>query len=325
MKKQTLCPECMQITDYDIIERPDIFEIRGEEVTVDARVARCRLCGEEIGMAELDDVTYRAAYNVYRARHDLLQPEQIKAIRSKYGLGQKAFARLLGWGEVTVARYEAGSLQSVSHDQALRLAEDPAHVRQLLKRNAHRLTSRQLEELEVHLGQLSMDHEGLLVQEEAARYGAKPGVAKLREMAVFFAGHKDTWRTKLNKLLFYADFLHFKRHGVAISGARYVNMQYGPVPADFYTLQASLVDDASMDERPSSARDCSGTVFVANRPFDRSLFSEDELQTLGDVARMFEGWSASAISEFSHREPAWAETGDRETIDYVFAQRLQLS
>lgn len=322
---KVLCSECMQLTDYELMPKRETFEIRGEQVTVDTQVAICRACGEEIGIAEVDDVTFSAAYNVYRARHDLLQPEQIRAIRSKYGLGQKAFARLLGWGEVTLARYESGSLQSLSHDQSLRLAEDPSHVRQLLARNAHRLTSRQLEDLDAHLNQLSPEHEDLLVREGAARYGARPGVAKLREMAVFFAGHRDTWRTKLNKLLFYADFLHFNRHGVAISGARYVNMQFGPVPADFYTLQASLVDDTSLDERPSTAGDCSGTVFVANRPFDRSLFSADELQTLDDVARAFDGWSASQISEYSHSEPAWSETGDRDTIDYSFAQRLQLS
>lgn len=313
------------MTEYDVIERPDVFEIRGEQVTVDARIAVCRSCGEEIGLGELDDATFKAAYAVYRARHDLLQPEHIKAIRSKYGLGQKAFARLLGWGDVTLARYETGSLQSVSHDQTLRLAEDPGNVRRLLSQNKDRLSAEQVEALEGRLRQLSPEHESVLAREEAAQYCAGPSVLKLREMAVFFASQHDTWRTKLNKLLFYADFLHFKRHGMAISGARYVNMQFGPVPADFYTLQAALVDDASLDERPTAVGDCSGTVFVANRPPDRSLFSEAELQTLNDVAHTFDGWPASRIMEYSHQERAWKQTKDRETIDYGFANDLRLS
>jgi uncharacterized phage-associated protein len=132
------------------------------------------------------------------------------------------------------------------------------------------------------------------------------------------------WRTKLNKMLFYADFLHAKRYGRSISGARYVHMQYGPVPADFYALQARLVDGADIDEVPAQEGDCSGTVFIARRPADRELFSAEELQTLKDVAAHFEGWTASRLVEFSHREPAWAETHDRETIPLAYAERLQI-
>lgn len=323
--EKILCSECMTLTDYDVVLRPDTFNIRGEHVTLDARIAVCKTCGEEIGIADLDDETFRAAYAVYRARHNLLQPEQIRAIRSKYGLGQKAFARLLGFGDVTLARYEGGSLQSVSQDQALRLAEDPSVVRRLLTQSGSRLSPAQLETLEARLDQLSVGHENVLAREEAAQYGAGLSVRKLREMAVYFAEQHETWRTKLNKLLFYADFLHFKRYGVAISCARYARMQYGPVPADFYALQATLVDDTSLDERLSAAGDCAGTIFVASRPADRSIFSDEELLTLDFVARKFDGWSATQMSEFSHQEPAWVETRDRDTIDYEFAKRLQLS
>jgi len=325
MSKQVLCPHCLQLTGFSVARCSDSFDIRGEQVVVDCDTAVCNGCGERIGIAEIDDVAYREAYAVYRARHNMLQPEQIKSLRSKYGLGQKAFARLLGWGDVTLARYEAGSLQSDSHDGTLRLAEDPANVRRLLAQNRSRLSSSQATDLETRLNQLSPEHESVLAREEAAAYCAGPGVRRLREMAVYFAEQPNTWRTKLNKLLFYADFLHFKRHGVAISGARYIHMQYGPVPADFYTLQAALVDDASIDEQVAAAGDRSGTVFVANRPADRSVFSESELDTLADVTDTFRGWSAKRIMEYSHSESGWRNTSDRETIDYKYAGDLRLS
>jgi len=322
---KTLCPECLRMTEYDVIERPDTFEIRGDTVTVNARVAVCRLCGQEMGLAEMDDATYSSAYAVYRARHSLLQPDQIRALRSKYGLGQKAFSRLLGWGEITLARYEQGSLQSASHDQMLRLAEDPAFIRRLLAKNAARLTTAQLDQLSNRLAQLSVGQEQILVREESAPYGTDSGAHKLREMVVFFAERENMWRTKVSTMLFYSDFLHYKRHAVSISGARYVNMQFGPVPATFYTLQASLIADASLDERTGTSGDCVGTFFVANRPADRLGFSDTEMQTLEDIVRTFEGRSASDISEYAHQEPAWAQTALRETIDYRFAKSLRLS
>jgi len=322
--EKLLCPACLKTVAPSVIEREETLPVRGEDVTVLAKVAVCPACGEDIGTDTLDDATLTAAYHIYRSRHGLLQPEHIRAIRSKYGLGQKAFARLLGWGDVTLARYETGSLQSKSHDTALRLAEDPDHVRELLRLHGNRLSPEQRETLETRLEDLSSVLEGLLAREEASTYAVDVGLRKLTEMVVFFAGFQPMWRTKLNKMLFYADFLHAKRHGVLISGARYVHMQYGPVPSDFYALQARLVDDADIDEVPAQEGECSGTIFVARRPADREVFSAEELQTLKDVAAYFKGWSATQLVEFSHREPAWAETGDRETIPLSYADRLQV-
>ncbi len=37
--------------------------------------------------------------------------------------------------------------------------------------------------------------------------------------------------TKLNKLLFYSDFVHFAYHGTPISGQKYQKLPHGPAPA----------------------------------------------------------------------------------------------
>jgi hypothetical protein len=44
------------------------------------------------------------------------------------------------------------------------------------------------------------------------------------------------------KLLFYADFLHFKLNEVSITGARYAHAPHGPVPDQFETWLTALVD-----------------------------------------------------------------------------------
>ena len=322
--ERVICPECANATEYDVVTRRETLPVRGEDVVVEARVAVCRECGADIADDALDDATLQAAFGVYRARHGLLMPEHIREIRGKYGLGQKAFARLLGWGDVTLARYETGSLQSKSHDATLRAAEDSSYVRRMYQLNGDRLTPDQADALLSRLAQLSPEHEGLIAREESAHYTCRPASKKLAEMMVYFAESPRMWRTKLNKLLFYADFLHAKRHRVSISGAPYVRMQFGPVPSGFYVLQGQLVDEASLDEVPAEAGDCEGTLFVARRPADRSAFSEEELRTLEDVGAYFASWSAGQIVEYSHREPAWIETNDRETISLDYASSLRL-
>jgi putative zinc finger/helix-turn-helix YgiT family protein len=320
----TFCPDCMAMREYDVVDRHETYPVRGEDVAIDARVAVCRVCANDISMPELDDAALQAAFSVYRARHDLLQPNRIRAIRSKYGLGQKAFARLLGWGDVTLARYESGSLQSESHDSTLRLAEEPANVRTLLARNGDKLSAEQRSALEARLAELSPEHEALIAREDSPEWGGGVAVRKLEEMTLFFASMPRMWRTKLNKMLFYSDFLHMKRHGAPISGARYVRMQFGPVPMDLMRVEARLVDIADLDEREVDFGDCTGTVFVGLRPADGSVFSTRELETMEFVSQHFAEWSAKRISDYSHEEPGWLETGDRGTIPYEYAKTLRL-
>jgi len=314
----------MKTTDYTVVTRRETLPVRGEDVDVEARVAVCRQCGADIAVDTLDDATLQAAFGVYRARHGLLMPEHIREIRGRYGLGQKAFARLLGWGDVTLARYETGSLQSKSHDATLRAAEDPGYMRRMYQLNGDRLTPDQGDALLSHLAKLSPEHDSLIAREESARYTCEPAAKKLAEMMVYFAELPQMWRTKLNKMLFYADFLHAKRHGATISGARYVHMQFGPVPGGFYALQGQLVDEASLDEVPAEAGDRQGTLFVARRPADRSVFSETELRTLEDVGEHFASWSAGQIVEYSHQEPALTHTNDRQMISLEYAASLRL-
>ncbi|MDZ4179161.1 MAG: DUF4065 domain-containing protein [Coriobacteriia bacterium] len=319
----SFCGECMRDTPTHVASRNETYRVKGEAVTIPARVRVCDVCGTDMLDIELDNQTLADAYAVYRSRHHLLQPDEIRAIRSMYGLAQKGFSKLLGWGEITLTRYESGSIQSTSHDQMLRLAQQPANVAQLLQRNGRKISNKQRQELDKRLSELSAPHEALLANEDPATYDAdRPAVRKLEEMVVYFAAKPSMWRTKLNKLLYYADFLHYKRHGRSISGARYIHMQYGPVPADFYTLQATLIDQASLAEVPVEYCDCAGTIFEALRPVDGDVFDQNELSTLDHVSRLFAEMSAAEISEFSHREPGWRETKDRETIPYDYAQRL---
>ena len=61
---------------------------------------------------EYDDENLRQAYRIYRQRHNLLQSEEIKAIREQSGLSQKAFAEKLGVRENAITRCERGALQT---------------------------------------------------------------------------------------------------------------------------------------------------------------------------------------------------------------------
>ena len=123
MEELFYCCECQSLCNTTIIDKKQTLTIKGREITLMAPVRECTTCGEEILDEEMDMATLRRFYNEYRKLENLLLPDEIRAIRQKYNLSQSSFAKLLGFGEKTITRYENGAIQDVCHDNMIRLME----------------------------------------------------------------------------------------------------------------------------------------------------------------------------------------------------------
>ena len=137
MKK--ICLQCRKMVETEVLEREETYKIKGEDVKVNSRIPVCVECGAELWDDEMSNETIKEAYRVYRVRHDLLTPEEIHAIRDQYGLSQANFAKILGFGDKTVTRYENGSLQDEANNSLLFLCRNPANFRALLEKNGHKI------------------------------------------------------------------------------------------------------------------------------------------------------------------------------------------
>lgn len=51
----------------------------------------------------------------------LSQPEQMKALRKKWHLSQRKFAKVLGWSSSTVALYEVGAVPTNGNNRLLKI------------------------------------------------------------------------------------------------------------------------------------------------------------------------------------------------------------
>lgn len=143
--KQLFCTKCKEYKDIIIKTETETYPVKGEPVSISAQVSYCIDCGEQLFNSELDNENLKTAYRLYRARHKLLQPEEIKAIRDKYALSQVIFARILGLGEKTVTRYENGSLQDESQNNLLVLADDINNFELLLDKHECDITQAEYE------------------------------------------------------------------------------------------------------------------------------------------------------------------------------------
>lgn len=125
--------------------------------------------------------------------------------------------------------------------------------------------------------------------------------------------------TKLNKVLFFADFTHVRRHGTPITGAAYQHLPHGPAPRRLLPIRHRLVSNG---EAELVAEDFLGRPqhrLVTSRQADMSVFSDDEIATIDSVLDDLAGLTANQVSTLSHEEAAWRHTSDGETIPYELA------
>ena len=142
---------------------------------------------------------------------------------------------------------------------------------------------------------------------------------KMAAMVSYLAGTTtDLYKTKLNKLLFYADFVNYYMHGSSISGSRYVHLPYGPVPDGYEETLETLNHYGVIDvSRQNSAE----LVRTGDAPATDFL-SQNELQSMDWVLESYGNMSASQLTEVSHRERAYKDTKSGEEIAYEYAKFL---
>jgi len=181
-----------------------------------------------------------------------VKPSEIIEIRERYGLSQRSLSKLLGWGEITIHRYESGSLQDEAHDEVLELISKPENLLEIYEKQAHLLAPYVSEALKKRIDDLIKKEiqpnfhkvlEQLFLSER--KVGEFTGyknfdLEKIKSMILYILGFHETYVTKINKLLWYMDFLCYKAYSVSISGNSYTHSAYGPT-ADDYELIISVM------------------------------------------------------------------------------------
>lgn len=150
------CPHCEAMRNIEVVREHETMKIRGEEVYFESEHMVCTTCGKDFADLDQMDADVEAARAVYRARHGIIGPEEIVAMRASYDVSQKSFAKLLDIGELTINSYEQGVIPSGAHNSLLRLVSIPENFLRLYKTNKDRLSDRQKAKIERVLSRLAI-------------------------------------------------------------------------------------------------------------------------------------------------------------------------
>lgn len=314
---------------------------RKETFLVNFQFYLCEETGEEFTDSRLGDLNMNQVFNQFRKKHKLPFPDEIKLLRDKYELSASKMAEALGFGTNVYRNYENGEIPSASNSRLIQLAKDPAEFKKLVELSGA-FEGRDLKKIIDRLNKLIEEERRLYsysVQDvvmgrsdanEFTGYKA-PNMDKALEMIVYFT-HEMTrgnklWKTKMNKLLFYADFCHFKNYGNSISGLEYRAIQRGPVPSKFASLYEYAACNDFVDIYYTELSDGNlGEMFEPNdkRGFESDKFSESELEVLEEVSKRFSNVSTQEIVNLSHEEIAWQMNYESKAlIDYNLAFELK--
>lgn len=146
--------------------------------------------------------------------------------------------------------------------------------------------------------------------------------AKFKELLIYVAQKSmDDPRfgaTKLNKILFFSDFLAYGQFGRSITGATYQRLDYGPAPIHLLPAEHELEVDraAQVVEVPHFNR--RQRRLLPMRQANLSAFSASEIALVDEVIHWLRRFGAADVSALSHLERSWQIVGDREEIPYQY-------
>ena len=146
---------------------------------------------------------------------------------------------------------------------------------------------------------------------------------KFRELVLYIAErcqeHPFFGATKLNKILFFSDFIAYDQLGVPITGAEYTALEYGPGPRQWLPIKYEMLSDSEIKILSVGNQQ----RVLAQRSPNLERFSPGERGIVDVVIEALENKDAESVSSLSHLFLGWraarAEclvTGATTTIPY---------
>ena len=332
------CPYCKKEVEYKI-EKRELKEFRGIEVNTFENVAICNECNQDLYVNKIEDENNERIYKIYREKANIIKSEDIVKLREKYDISQRELTAILGFGKMTINRYERGGLPTKSQSDYIKLLienEDKfiEKVNEAYENN--NITEKTYKKI-VSEGQ-EENISKKRVQENIRRYlkevlNRKPDIyngyksldlEKVENIISYIASKvKNLTITSLNKYLWYIDMLSFNKRAVAITGLTYQNQKFGPTIVYKKYDELSLLDDKYQRE-DIETENGNTTKIISNENFNLDKINDSEKEIIDTIIKLLKNKKVTDISEMSHKEDGWKKTKRFEQISFEYAMNLKL-
>jgi len=318
------CPFC-DSDSVRIKSEEKTREFRKEKFRVHEGYFFCNSCKNEFTTTEQDSLVVNQVYNLYREKHNILFPTQIKKIRDQYKLSASKMSQILGIGVNQYRNYENGEVPNDSNNSLLLLIQNPIEFKNLVTVKKDLLKDSDYKKLIARLDDLIKSSEDCNFLNHIVDFNnvpnrfsgyQVPSIEKLHQMILFFLDNAQ-FSVKLNKLLFYSDFLCYKRSGYSISGFKYAAIDRGPVVDNYAFLFDYMKNKDMLETTEVEINNEIYERFVDNSNFNPEFFNQTELTALEEVKFKFASRPTKELMKLSHDELGWEKNFPKKSIiDY---------
>lgn len=152
--------------------------------------------------------------------------------------------------------------------------------------------------------------------------GQSPNYEKYRQMILAFLGMNEyVTKTKLAKLLYFADFAWYYSHLESMSGMEYRKIQYGPVADAYFRLIDEMADagEIAIDFKEEGAMHVSQTATGARHRLTE--ITSDEETLMQEINEKWKGRKTAEIVTYTHKQMPYMFAEDNEIVSYeIFGQ-----
>lgn len=175
---------------------------------------------------------------------------------------------------------------------------------------------------ELTMGEFDKLSSILGVSFEEVESGASPNYEKYRQMILAFLRQGGTiTKTKLAKLLYFADFGWFYSHLQSMSGMQYRKIKYGPVADSYFRIIDEMFDkgEIQIENREDGAMLISQTRSGAK--IHLSKINKNEEKLIKSIEKKWEGKKTAEVVDFTHKQFPYMFAEDNDIVSYdIFTQ-----
>ena len=175
---------------------------------------------------------------------------------------------------------------------------------------------------ELTMGEFEKLSSVLNVSFEEVESGESPNYEKYKQMILAFLRMSGKIpKTKLAKLLYFADFGWFYYHLQSMSGMQYRKIQYGPVAESFFGIVDEMFNNGEIDIEQTK----DGAMLISQTrngaKIDISTINKEERKLIKDIEKKWKGKKTAEVVNFTHKQFPYLYAQDNEIVSYgLFTQ-----
>lgn len=332
------CPYCCKEVEYKV-EKRSVENFKNIKVDTFENVAICNECNSDLYVDEIENENNKRIYDIYRNKTNIINAQDIVELREKYNLSQRELTSILGFGKMTINRYERGKLPTKAQSDYIKFLienEDKfiLKAKEAYENNVITLkTYKKVANFESKLKITKEDIRKMLREEINLSLERKPDIYngyknfdldKVENIISYIASKvKNLTITSLNKYLWFIDTVYFKNQSISITGLTYQHEKFGPTIVDKKYNDITFIEDKYKKEYFENEIGTT-TKIVSNNNYDLSKLEKEEINTIDSVIKLLKNKTVAEISEMSHNEEGWKKTKRYEKISFEYAMSIHI-